>query len=48
MPTPQYDVTTLLCLAGGGDKRAQEELFLLAEAGLRRCAKAALRHERPD
>jgi RNA polymerase sigma factor (TIGR02999 family) len=48
MPQPQPDVTTLLVLAGGGDKRAQEELFRLVEAELRRRAKAYLRRERPD
>lgn len=48
MSKPQPDVTTLLILAGGGDKRAQEELFRLVEGELRRRAKAFLRHERPD
>ncbi len=47
MSAPQPDVTTLLCLAGDGDRRAQEELFRLVEAELRRRAKAFLRHERP-
>jgi RNA polymerase sigma factor (TIGR02999 family) len=48
MPKPQADVTTLLLLASGGDKHAQEELFRLVEAELCRRAKAYLRHERPD
>jgi RNA polymerase sigma-70 factor (ECF subfamily) len=47
MATLQPDVTTLLCLAGGGDKHAQDELFRLVEAELRRRAKAYLRRERP-
>lgn len=48
MTKPQPDVTTLLIRAGGGDKRAQEELFRRVEAELRRRAKAFLRRERPD
>jgi RNA polymerase sigma-70 factor, ECF subfamily len=48
MPTPQPDVTTLLCLAKDGDKCAQDELFRLVEAELRRRAKACLRRERPS
>jgi RNA polymerase sigma factor (TIGR02999 family) len=47
MSTPQPDVTTLLCLAAGGDRRALDELFRLVEAKLRRLAKAYLRRERP-
>jgi RNA polymerase sigma factor (TIGR02999 family) len=47
MPKPQPDITTLLCLAAGGDKRAQEELFRLVEAELRRRAQAYLRRKRP-
>src|SRR5262249_5369675 len=47
MPTPRPDVTTLLCLAGGGDRHAQEELFRLVEGELRRRAKAYMRNERP-
>jgi hypothetical protein len=43
---PQPDITTLLGLAGGGDRRAQEELFRLVEAQLRRRAQACLRRER--
>lgn len=48
MSMPQPDLTTLLIRASGGDKRAQEELFRLVEAELRRRAKAYLRRERPD
>jgi RNA polymerase sigma factor (TIGR02999 family) len=47
MSTPQPDVTTLLCLAGGGDRHAQEELFRLVEGELRKRAKAYMRRERP-
>jgi RNA polymerase sigma factor (TIGR02999 family) len=47
MSTPQPDVTTLLCLAGSGDRHAEDELFRLVEPELRRRAKAYLRRERP-
>jgi RNA polymerase sigma factor (TIGR02999 family) len=47
MSTPQPDVTTLLCRAGGGDRHAQDELFRLVEGELRRLAKAYMRRERP-
>jgi RNA polymerase sigma factor (TIGR02999 family) len=40
-------ITTLLGLAGRGDKQAQEQLFRLIEGELRRRAKACMRHERP-
>jgi RNA polymerase sigma factor (TIGR02999 family) len=47
MSTPQPDVTTLLGLAAGGDRHAQDELFRLVEGELRRLAKAYMRRERP-
>lgn len=48
MSTPQPDLTALLIRAGGGDKSAQEKLYPLVEAELRRRAKAFLRRQRPD
>jgi RNA polymerase sigma factor (TIGR02999 family) len=47
MSTPPPDVTTLLRLAGGGDREAQEELYRLVEGELRQRARARLRQERP-
>jgi RNA polymerase sigma factor (TIGR02999 family) len=43
--TPQPDITTLLGLAGQGDRQAQEALYPLVEAELRKRAAAHMRHE---
>jgi RNA polymerase sigma factor (TIGR02999 family) len=47
MEAPQPDVTTLLRLAGSGDREAREKLFRLVQGELRRQARARLRAERP-
>jgi RNA polymerase sigma factor (TIGR02999 family) len=47
MSSSQPDVTTLLRLASGGDRQAQEELFRRVEGELRQRAQARMRHERP-
>jgi RNA polymerase sigma factor (TIGR02999 family) len=44
---PKNDVTTLLQLASGGDRQAQDDLFRLVEGELRKRAKARMSHERP-
>jgi RNA polymerase sigma factor (TIGR02999 family) len=43
--TPQPDVTTLLGLVSQGDRQAQEELYRLVEAELRKRAAAKMRRE---
>lgn len=48
MLPPQPDVTTLLRLAGAGDRQACAELFRQVEGELRQRAHAYLRRERPD
>jgi RNA polymerase sigma factor (TIGR02999 family) len=45
MGSSQPDITTLLRLAAGGERRAQEDLFRLVQGELRRQAKARLRRE---
>jgi RNA polymerase sigma factor (TIGR02999 family) len=46
MSTPQPDITTLLDLAGQGDRAAQEQLFRQVEPELRKLAKSRLRGQR--